>query len=368
MDGMTGGGGGSDALALMEAMGTIPLEQARLMRRRKLGEALLSTPGAQGRQVGQTYVAASPLEHLANAMSRGLGAYQVQGVDRDMQGLEQLAGKASAAQMAMQRADKDRDFRIRQGGLDRQLAADAAERENRAAMLGHQGSVLTETIRHNQAMEGRPPSFPVLVGAGGEQFRIDPRNPRAPAIPVVSEAGTPVVKPQPPAHASMADVVEAKRKMLSDAQVKTVAQYDTGLDSLRDIMARKAAIDTGPFAARRNAIAGKLGIDDPDISAFRASVGDSLATYIRSLSGAAVSDRERAFLVANVPKMEDNDAVFNAKLKTVADRLQRLRAIEVDLFGKQGKDIGAFGVESAAPAPAAAPKRIRVDAEGNIIP
>ena len=42
-----------------------------------LGHELLGTPGAEGRNVGHTYVASSPLEHLSVAANRGLGAYMM---------------------------------------------------------------------------------------------------------------------------------------------------------------------------------------------------------------------------------------------------------------------------------------------------
>jgi hypothetical protein len=43
-----------------------------------LAADLWKTPGAQGQAVGGTYVAANPLEHLATAMGRGLGAMKMQ--------------------------------------------------------------------------------------------------------------------------------------------------------------------------------------------------------------------------------------------------------------------------------------------------
>lgn len=42
-----------------------------------VGHELLGTPGAEGRNVGHTYVASSPLEHLGVAAQRGLGAYMM---------------------------------------------------------------------------------------------------------------------------------------------------------------------------------------------------------------------------------------------------------------------------------------------------
>lgn len=266
---------------------------------------------------------------------------------------------AGLGQGMLQDAGQTEAGMVNVGGQRLRRAMEAHQAKSEAARWEREQA---ERERHNRAAEARPPSFPVIVGGGGEQYRLDPRNPNAPAVPVVDPSGRPVVKPAG-GHGGMADVAERKRTMLSDGQIKILAQYDTGLDSLKNIMAQKAAIDTGPAASKRNQLASKVGLDDPGVSSFRASVGDSLATYIRSLSGAAVSDRERAFLVQNVPKMEDNDQVFNAKLKTVMDRLERLRAIEIDLFGKQGKNISSFGEAADGPAHAEhapeAPRRRR---------
>jgi hypothetical protein len=42
------------------------------------GMGMMQTPGAQGQNVGGTYVASSPLEHLATALSRVQGGRMVQ--------------------------------------------------------------------------------------------------------------------------------------------------------------------------------------------------------------------------------------------------------------------------------------------------
>ena len=69
-------------LSLMVALGAIPEEQALLMRQRSFGEGLTDTPMAQGRNVGHTYVASSPLEHIANAMQRVIGYRKMQGAEQ----------------------------------------------------------------------------------------------------------------------------------------------------------------------------------------------------------------------------------------------------------------------------------------------
>lgn len=53
------------------------------------GQGLMATPGAQGMQVGGTYRAASPFEHLATALSRAMGGRMVKGAEQEYaQGIE----------------------------------------------------------------------------------------------------------------------------------------------------------------------------------------------------------------------------------------------------------------------------------------
>jgi hypothetical protein len=144
-------------------------------------------------------------------VSRGIGARQMKGIDEEFGGLAQRAQQGGLAQMRMERGDKDREFGLRQGA-DQRLAASqtaSADLANTQAMAReadaardaqHQAASLTETGRHNRAMERnalvRPPQFQVVVGEGGAQFWADPRNPQAPVRPVMGPDGQPVVKPR----------------------------------------------------------------------------------------------------------------------------------------------------------------------------
>ena len=73
-------------LDMMVALGAIPEEQALLMKQRQSAEALMGAPSAQGRNVGATYVASSPLEHLSVALQRGMGAQRTKRADEAMEG------------------------------------------------------------------------------------------------------------------------------------------------------------------------------------------------------------------------------------------------------------------------------------------
>ena len=50
-----------------------------------IGNELLNTPTAEGRNVGRTYVASSPLEHMSVALRRGIGAQKMNQAGADQQ-------------------------------------------------------------------------------------------------------------------------------------------------------------------------------------------------------------------------------------------------------------------------------------------
>lgn len=137
------------------------------------------------------------------------------------------------------------------------------------------------------------------------------------------------------------------RARLSDKQIQTISEYDKSLSTLKSILNEKDQHDTGPVAGRWHTMASWIGMNDADKAAFKADVGDSLAQYIKSISGAAVSEKERRDLIANLPTMNDNDEQFKAKAKMVQDRLEGFRDIELDLMQKQGKNVENFKSEKS---------------------
>jgi len=91
-------------IRLAAAMAGIPIEQARLQAKMRRAQGLMDAPSAQGRQVGQTFVAASPFEHLATAMQRIQGGRQMQEAEQAFQPLAQQARDAAQASAAERNA------------------------------------------------------------------------------------------------------------------------------------------------------------------------------------------------------------------------------------------------------------------------
>lgn len=147
-----------------------------------------------------------------------------------------------------------------------------------------------------------------------------------------------------------------KEARLSDKQIAQVTEFDDALSSIDSIKRQKDEFDTGPVSSAQSKVAGFFGIDDSKKSAFKAQVQDDLARYIKSISGGAVSDQERAFLIENLPTMSDNDETFKAKLDVVEKRLRKNRENFLGNAEKAGKRVDKF---KEAPGSSSYPKQVR---------
>jgi hypothetical protein len=130
-----------------------------------------------------------------------------------------------------------------------------------------------------------------------------------------------------------------------------VRKLDVALSTARKILADKGEIDTGPIANVRNLFASKVGLDDADVSEFRALVGDQLAAYIKDISGAAASDKERAFLEKNTPTIGDNDETFLRKVNNVIWKVEQMRAGKVQALDDAGRETSMFAREDDLDSP-----------------
>jgi hypothetical protein len=121
-----------------------------------------------------------------------------------------------------------------------------------------------------------------------------------------------------------------------------VSEIDTLIGNVGAIRKGKDGIDTGPIAGRLGVLRTKVGAGDPQVTAFRAEVGSQLADYIKGISGAAASDKERAFLEQNVPNVNDSDDEFMAKLDRLETWAKRKRGTLLDALGAAKRDVSGF--------------------------
>lgn len=150
-----------------------------------------------------------------------------------------------------------------------------------------------------------------------------------------------------------------KESTLSDKQVTDITAIDNSLDTLATIKGLKSKMDTGKMSAAQNTLAQAIGVDDPNKSAFKSLVQDQLAQYIKSISGAAVSDTERKFLLENLPNVSDNDKTFNAKLEAVQNRLSQSRKRTLENLSKKGKNVSDFSRQELNTTSSSKPKTVQ---------
>ena len=112
------------------------------------------------------------------------------------------------------------------------------------------------------------------------------------------------------------DLAKQKTAGLSDKQVQSLSSYKAVLGDIEEIKRLKPGVNTGPFISRWNRFTQVLGFQDmsSDFVKLRTSTNSLLANYLKSISGAQVSAEEARRLYAVVPRIEDDDNVFNDKL------------------------------------------------------
>jgi hypothetical protein len=146
------------------------------------------------------------------------------------------------------------------------------------------------------------------------------------------------------------------KPLLTPAEVVGVTDLQQGLDIMDRLTKLKtsggkdgAPIDTGPFAEFAGWFAKNLDMEDAKKTEFKALAGENVATYIKSISGATVSEPERKNLLENVPTPGDHDDRFMAKLKMIKDTLDAKLRIQKKAFAATGRDTAIFGEAPAAP-------------------
>lgn len=125
----------------------------------------------------------------------------------------------------------------------------------------------------------------------------------------------------------------------SDDQTKAVTNYNNLIDFGKQIQAEKKAfgIDSGPVSNMQNAIAQKIGMDDPQKSVWRNKVQQQLVDYVKNISGTAASDKERVQLMGIMPNAAMNDATFNLQLEEFLKKAHEFRENTIQGVTAQGK-------------------------------
>ena len=90
-----------------------------------------------------------------------------------------------------------------------------------------------------------------------------------------------------------------------------VRQVKYQIERIRNL---KEGVDTGPVAAKYGAFLAMFDRAPKGFSALRVETGSVLANYVKSISGAQVSDKEMDRLMHVIPRLSDQDTEFVDKL------------------------------------------------------
>jgi hypothetical protein len=137
---------------------------------------------------------------------------------------------------------------------------------------------------------------------------------------------------------------KAPKPALAVSEVQGIVELQ-GARSLMeqlDQMKKSRGLNTGPIANAIDWMRSKVGIGDPKRVEFKALIGTQIADYIKSISGATVSETERAALLQNIPSAADDDEEFNAKLASVKRMLDNKLATTRRAFEATGRSTAIF--------------------------
>lgn len=246
--------------------------------------------------------------------------------------------------------------RATEGGLSR------ADLEKRAAALGVPPEQLlaeADMLNRDEMLaedetKAKTAASEALAGQRDAAAAKAKRGP-GPAKPMSAKEKALTRKAEAEATIAEREAREGKPKTakpsLTPAEVEGVLELQGARDMLGRLEKMKtsggkdgAGIDTGPIAALGSFIASKAGMGDPRMVQFKALAGEQIAGYIKNISGATVSEPERASLLENIPNASDDDEEFMAKLQTVKDTLDAKLRMKKKAFGATGRDTAIFSV------------------------
>lgn len=150
-------------------------------------------------------------------------------------------------------------------------------------------------------------------------------------------------------RAATAAEAKAAGRPLPAKEAVSFGAIESTIKLLDRIGIAKQGVNTGPLPALQNWAARGIAQADPQVIAFKSHIGDQLAQYIKSISGAAVSESERAALMQNVPSFTDDDEEFTAKLEATRERLQFLQDAKITALDAAGYDVSKFGGGTGVP-------------------
>jgi len=133
--------------------------------------------------------------------------------------------------------------------------------------------------------------------------------------------------------------VEEVGRRPSDKQTENIANTAYIGEVLRDIRRLKTGVNTGPISSRVEGVKGFVADKDPKYVALEGVSGKFLADYLKTISGAAISELEMKRLKENVPHVGMNDEEFMIKLDNFEKIFTKGINKTIKAYRAQGKDI-----------------------------
>jgi len=108
---------------------------------------------------------------------------------------------------------------------------------------------------------------------------------------------------------------KAKLAQMSGEQVSELQSYNHVLDSIEEMSRLKGKVDTGIISDSVSSLLELFDKQPEGYTELKSASNDSLAKYVKSISGAQVSELEAERLGRIIPTTTDNDETFKKKLK-----------------------------------------------------
>lgn len=120
------------------------------------------------------------------------------------------------------------------------------------------------------------------------------------------------------------DWTRDEKDELSDKQVSEITLDENTLDLLDQMKEWKKSVNTGPAASRAQSISQLAGQASEEFTSLKAASTEGLANYVKSISGAQVTDAERKWLMGAIPNINDDDKTFENKRDRFEKRLKEI--------------------------------------------
>jgi hypothetical protein len=266
---------------------------------------------------------------------------------------EQMLGQAGGARLkaTMQQRQQEEAMRARGQEREEAMRARGQEREEDRAFRAHESGLsraLQRELAKLRASGGDDGPLDEPLTAALTKLGLDPAvyRTRGEGMKAYQNARLHSVALSRTRH----EWEKVEKDELTPAQNAAVADYYKGMELMTRLLGEKeaAGFNTGPIMGRGHALAREFGWADSTKAGWNTELKHALVTYIKSISGAAVTDNEREYLKKIMPNINMQDDEFKEAATRFINRLKELKGIELENLARSGRNVDAYR-EGAAP-------------------